>query len=605
MATLKFRDRDGWTGIAAFKGEDGKDGAIQYTAGPGIKIENNIISATLNGEGGVELTVDQVPTKGSTNPVASGGVYDALTTKADVDDIPTNLSALNNDAGFVTEEDIPKDLGDLTNAAGFLTEEADPMFKASAASSITAANIANWNKVLDYTLVPLHLDINLSDASLYDFSYTYKDASFLNRITALAGSFKKAIISLTTAGISAMLFYAKEISTDTNKYVDYTGVVIADDQGHVLQIKLRIKLTKESNEYVDTTITTLGAASKSVLASEVLKKDNTDIFLPTMDYQPSTKKYVDDAIKELAEKETPDITVVESDPLFLASPAAAITDGDIFNWNNKADSVGITEELDPTVPTHVKNITLEDLMYWGAKADSSEIPTNLSDLNNDAGYLTEESDFNNSVAATITNTDLARWDNKQDLIEFNTPYSSVNKAATMADIPDIPTKVSELNNDVGYITEVNATDVIKDNYVEVASNGAKLVQPYNQLNKILVKDGVMDYKNILANFEVLQNNSIGNTISYSVFYGDVASIDHTIQPSFSNTGTLIAGVDGTYDTLITFKPYTIISNTYASYAVLQQYQFSLLVNEANILNNIEGNYALIRTLKTFNAAKYN
>ena len=29
-----------------FNGKDGKDGAIQYTAGSGIKIENNVISAT-------------------------------------------------------------------------------------------------------------------------------------------------------------------------------------------------------------------------------------------------------------------------------------------------------------------------------------------------------------------------------------------------------------------------------------------------------------------------------------------------------------------------------------------------------------------------------
>lgn len=50
MAKLKFKNSKGeWESIAAFQGEPGKDGAIQYIAGEGIKIEDNIISAEGNG----------------------------------------------------------------------------------------------------------------------------------------------------------------------------------------------------------------------------------------------------------------------------------------------------------------------------------------------------------------------------------------------------------------------------------------------------------------------------------------------------------------------------------------------------------------------------
>lgn len=55
MAILKVKNTQGeWQSIPAFKGDKGdpgKDGAIQYTAGEGIKIEDNIISATGNGNG--------------------------------------------------------------------------------------------------------------------------------------------------------------------------------------------------------------------------------------------------------------------------------------------------------------------------------------------------------------------------------------------------------------------------------------------------------------------------------------------------------------------------------------------------------------------------
>jgi hypothetical protein len=48
MAKLKFKNSKGeWESIAAFQGEPGKDGAIQYNAGEGVKIENNTISAEV------------------------------------------------------------------------------------------------------------------------------------------------------------------------------------------------------------------------------------------------------------------------------------------------------------------------------------------------------------------------------------------------------------------------------------------------------------------------------------------------------------------------------------------------------------------------------
>lgn len=89
---------------------------------------------------------------------------------------------------------------------------------------------------------------------------------------------------------------------------------------------------------------------------------------------------------------------------------------------------------------------------------SGDIPTKTSDLTNDSGFITaaqipaeQEPDFNASVAKTITQTDINNWNGKQNPIQFNTAYSaSTNKAATMADMPFVPTKLSDLTNDSGY-----------------------------------------------------------------------------------------------------------------------------------------------------------
>jgi len=49
MSMLKFKKPDGtWESVAAIKGENGKDGAIQYQAGDGIKIEDNVISTNVS-----------------------------------------------------------------------------------------------------------------------------------------------------------------------------------------------------------------------------------------------------------------------------------------------------------------------------------------------------------------------------------------------------------------------------------------------------------------------------------------------------------------------------------------------------------------------------
>ena len=50
MAIMKFKNSNGeWMSIPAFKGEPGKDGAVQYKAGEGIVIEDNVISVATEG----------------------------------------------------------------------------------------------------------------------------------------------------------------------------------------------------------------------------------------------------------------------------------------------------------------------------------------------------------------------------------------------------------------------------------------------------------------------------------------------------------------------------------------------------------------------------
>lgn len=110
------------------------------------------------------------------------------------------------------------------------------------------------------------------------------------------------------------------------------------------------------------------------------------------------------------------------------------------------DSGFITEETDPTVPSHVKGITQDNITSWNNKSnfsgsyndltDKPSIPNATSDLTNDSGFIT-------NAVNNLTNY---------------TPTSSLSTVATsgsyndLTNKPTIPTKTSDLTNDSNFIT---------------------------------------------------------------------------------------------------------------------------------------------------------
>lgn len=73
------------------------------------------------------------------------------------------------------------------------------------------------------------------------------------------------------------------------------------------------------------------------------------------------------------------------------------------------------------------------------------IPTKTSDLTNDSGFISTESDpvFSGSPAANITSSDITSWNNKST---FSGSYNDLTNK------PNIPDSTSDLTNDSGFIT---------------------------------------------------------------------------------------------------------------------------------------------------------
>lgn len=64
-----------------------------------------------------------------------------------IPEVPTNISAFNNDTGYITSSSLPIKTSQLDNDSGFITgyTETDPVFSSSVASGITSTDISNWN----------------------------------------------------------------------------------------------------------------------------------------------------------------------------------------------------------------------------------------------------------------------------------------------------------------------------------------------------------------------------------------------------------------------------------------------------------------------------
>lgn len=173
----------------------------------------------------------------------------------------------------------------------------------------------------------------------------------------------------------------------------------------------------------------------------------------------------------------------ETDPIFSSSPAAGITNANITQWNAAEQNV----QADWNVTSSSSDAYIKN---------KPKIPTKTSDLTNDSGFLTTETDpvFSASAASGITSSNISYWTGKQDALVSGINIKTINSQSILGsgniDISsggggtggttdydelvnhpkingvelvgdkstdelgiDIPTKISDLEND-GYLVTV-------------------------------------------------------------------------------------------------------------------------------------------------------
>ena len=161
------------------------------------------------------------------------------------------------------------------------------------------------------------------------------------------------------------------------------------------------------------------------------------------------------------------------------------------------DGSGLTAEQEerlnkiPMIEQSVEEIT-NDL---NSKANTSDIPSNTSELYNDSGFLTSipseyvtETEMNEAIANSSSGTGGTGLTSEQEeqlnkIPEMEASINNINKSLnTKANTSDIPTKTSKLTNDSGFLTSIPSEYVTETEMNEAIANVSSGYATKDELN---------------------------------------------------------------------------------------------------------------------------
>ena len=253
--------------------------------------------------------------------------------------IPTKTSELTNDSGFISEVDdalsttsynpiqnkvitqalydneyvvatalndlndrMPTMLSELTNDVGYIYQETDPVFVASAAYNITNNDITAWNGQAEVFIY----DIDISTMPANGHMTIDTDVPF-NAINAAFTAGKVVYVKITNSQYSP---YILSLVSNYGGYYSFEYVTLGFAAIANIYPTFEEVFVSEFEHYTKPS----GGIPKTDLASAV---------------QTSLGK-ADTALQSFT----------ETDPVFAASAAHGITSSDISNWNSKTSNTG-------------------------------------------------------------------------------------------------------------------------------------------------------------------------------------------------------------------------------------------------------------------------
>ena len=389
----------------------------------------------------IDLKVDKIEGKGLSTEDFTTALKDKLEhiNWDDIEDrptIPTKTSELTNDSGFITTANIPTKTSDLVNDSGFISEETEPQFTSSPAHGITSQDIEDWNNKSDFS--GSYDDLTDKPSIPSKTSNLVNDSGFVSA---------SDLSTVATTGDYNDLSNKPTIPTD---YVSYLPQELTEDQKGQVRSNIGAGASSFSGDYNDlTNKPTIPSKTSDLVNDSGFITTETE---PQFTASPAhgitstditnwdNKSDFSGSYNDLTDKPSIPAPQVNSDwnsnsgvSQILNKPtlATVATSGDYDDLTNKPtipdpQVQADWTESDSTKASYIKNkpsLPSAQIQSDWNQTNTGEVdyiknkPTNVSAFNNDAGYST-----------------------------FSGSYTD------LTDKPSIPTKTSDLTNDSGFLT---------------------------------------------------------------------------------------------------------------------------------------------------------
>lgn len=405
--------------------------------------------------------------------VATSGDYSDL---SNTPTIPTKTSDLTNDSGYVTTDTtytLQQGVGSLVNTLYLvdnnggmsIVEVQDTTYDPATTSTdglMSSTDKSKLDNIAAGAEVNVQSDWNQSNSASDDYIKNKPTIPTVNNATL---TIKKNNTSVGT--------FTANSSTDTT--VDITVPTKTSDLTNDSSYVSDSSYVHTDNNYTTaekTKLSGIAAGAEVNVQSDWNESDSaSDAYIankPTIPTVPTNISAFTNDVGYLTS---------ESDPVFSGSAAAGITSSDISSWTAKQEALVSGTNIKTINNTSLLgsgDITAAQLGFStvatsGSYSDLSNkptIPTKTSDLTNDSGYITgyTETDpiFSASAASGISSSDITSWNGK-------------------AEVSDIPTKTSDLTND-GDDASKNKVFAVTSNdgcgiHVQTDGQGGYIVEP--------------------------------------------------------------------------------------------------------------------------------
>ena len=536
------------------------NGTNQYTIpnGGGSGSGGTLVQQQVNWNETDPSSVTYILNKPSLAAVATSGSYNDLLNKPTIPIVPTNVSAFQNDAGYITGQDVTNLTNNVTNMQNTIDTLQNNIVNMQAAinamgnnsgninlhdSLATVAFTGNYNDLINTPTIPT-VPTNVSafqndagyitNAAVPTFNITQTDTGYVLTMTPPGGTAQQYILRNGTDGETGPAgptgpigptgqtgptgptgpagngitnitgpVSSGNVDTYTIHYTDNTTSTFTVTNGTDGQdgVSPTVTVTTGTSSVIlhvtdatgthDYTIPTTGSGSGTI----------TQLPANWNETDPSSPQYIMNKPNLATVATSGSYNDLSNKPTIPAEQVQA-------NWNETNTSSKAYIQNKPTIPT---------------------VPTNVSAFQNDAGYINEQniqqylpevpaqvkSDWNEldtASAAYIKNKPTIPAEQVQaNWNETNT--SSKAYIQNKPTIPTVPTNVSAFQNDAGYINEQNIQQYLPEVPAQVKSD-------WNELDTasaayIKNKPTIPDVTNLSNDVADLQNtiDTMQNAIS--------------------------------------------------------------------------------------------